>query len=196
MTDFPGSIHSPPVAGWYIGRRKDWPFGTASVVVRVNPDQDGGVTTVWQIGSRDPATLDGWRLEAKVHSDGRVSDFDLDRAQKEAHADGVKQGREAAHRLQVEYEARRDRERPEFGAVLGDLDEREVGEPILSLRMSAGYGEDLSHGLSDLLCWARGFSAALGPDQTERAPFGIEWVRRVRETLTQAQHAAHRAKQP
>ena len=82
------------------------------------------------------------------------------------------------------------------GAALGDLDFLEVGEPILSLRMSAAYGERLSHGLSDLLCWARGFNAALGPDQIDRAPFGIEWVRRVRETLTQAQRAAEQAKQP
>ena len=189
-------IHEPKEAGWYIARRHYWMADVASVVVRVSLDQEGGVSTVWQIGSRDPSTLDQWKLEAKVNKTGAVTDLHFSALQQNAWADGWKSGLDEAHRLQVDFEAKRDRDNPEFGAAMGDLDVREVGEAFLTLRMTASYGEDLSHGLSDLLCWARGFNAALGPDQIDRAPFGIEWVRRIRETLTQAQRAADRAKQP
>jgi hypothetical protein len=37
--------------------------------------------------------------------------------------------------------------------------------------------ESMRDGLADLLCWCRGFRAALGPDTNEREPFG-DWAAR------------------
>ena len=56
-----------------------------------------------------------------------------------------------------------------------DPDFAEAGEPIVTLRMSKRRAEKLSHGISDLLCWVRGFKAAR-PDG-DNMPFGDEEVR-------------------
>ena len=185
----------PTESGWYLAHR--WPTETSDmppVVIRVALDKGGNVTTVWEIGKRDPSTLDQWRLVEKIHRDGRTTDVDIDRLQREAHANGLKEGREQAHREQVEYEAASDRERPIFPAWTDCPDFREVGEPIIAIHMRAEHAEKLSDMMSDLLCWARGFKAALGSDDYGREPMGIEAVRTIRETIKKAQRAAAGAK--
>ncbi len=187
-------IHDPQEAGWYTARRTSWSTLDAPVVVRVVPDE-GNVTTVWRIGSRDPETLADWRLIDKVRANGDVRSIEVEALQREAHADGVKQGREEALRQPAEYAAQLARECPTFTADIADPEMREVGEPLLQLRMTASQAESISDGLSDLLCWTQGFKAALGRDDFDREPMGIETVRRVRETITKAQRAADKAKQ-
>ena len=187
----------PQESGWYLARRfpiddNDMP----PMVVRVALDKDGGVTTVWEIGKRDPSTLQDWRLVEKIRRDGRTTDLNIDQLQREAHADGVKQGRHDAHQEQVAYEETRTRECPTFSADVGetDADFREVGEAYISIRMTASYAERLSNSMSDLLCWTQGFKAALGSDDYARAPMGIDAVRTIRETIMKAQRAAEGAK--
>ena len=184
-------IAVPDESGWYLARKRIWSPDDNPVVVRVTVDPQLA-TTVWQIASRDPSTLDEWSLLEKIRRDGRCRDLELDRLQKEAHADGVKQGREEAHRQQVDYEAQRDRECPTFPAWTDDPDFREMGEPIIALQMRVEHAEALQNMLSDLLCWGRGFKAALGPDEYDRAPMGLDAVRTIRETITKAQCAADR----
>lgn len=71
-----------------------------------------------------------------------------------------------------------------------DPDFAEVDEPIVTVRMTKSQAEELSHGLSDLACWARGFNAALHPDDHDRRPFGIEYVRELNIALKKAIEAA------
>lgn len=66
-----------------------------------------------------------------------------------------------------------------------DPDFAEVGEPIVTLRMSMTQAEAATAGMSDLLCWARGFRAALG-DDTDRAPMGTEMIREMNIALKRA----------
>lgn len=186
-----GIIVAPDESGWYLARKRIWSPDDHPVVVRVTVDPQLA-TTVWQIASRDPSTLDEWFLLEKIRRDGRCRDLELDRLQKEAHADGVKTGHADAHRQQVEYEARRDRENPTFPAWTDDPDFREIGDPIIAVHMRAEHAEVLQNMLSDLLCWGRGFKAALGPDEYDRAPMGLDAVRTIRETIIKAQRAADR----
>lgn len=187
--------YEPQESGWYTARLRSWDAADKPVVVRVALDAEGGVTTVWQIGSRDPLPLADWHLLSKVRIDGSTVDLELDRLQKEAWVDGKKDGLREAHDRQVEYDAARDRKMDHiFTADMFDTDFAEVGEATIAIHIRAGLAEDLSHGLSDLLCWARGYRAALGSENLDRDVMGIDWVRRVRETLTQAQRAADKAK--
>lgn len=50
--------------------------------------------------------------------------------------------------------------------------------PIL-LQLSRREAEHFSHGLSDLLCWCRGFNAALPTDSYERQPMGTHEAREL-----------------
>lgn len=54
-----------------------------------------------------------------------------------------------------------------------DADYSEPGEPVLTLRMTKRQAEWLQGGLSDFACWARGFNAALHPNDYERAPWAF-----------------------
>jgi hypothetical protein len=67
-----------------------------------------------------------------------------------------------------------------------DPDMREDGEPVVTLEMSVRQAEWLSSGLSDLLCWARGFNAALPPDEHDRSPMGISQTREMNIALKRA----------
>lgn len=51
-----------------------------------------------------------------------------------------------------------------------------MNEPYVTIRLPKREAEKLSHGLSDIACWARGFVAAL-PESSDRHPLGIEEVR-------------------
>lgn len=57
-------------------------------------------------------------------------------------------------------------------------------EPIAVLAAKSDF-DQLSHGLSDLLCWVRGFTAAL-PDDPGRHPIGIEAVRSLNIKIKEA----------
>lgn len=46
----------------------------------------------------------------------------------------------------------------------------------VTITLSRERADRLSNGMADLLCWCRGFRAAIGPD-TEREPFG-DWAAR------------------
>lgn len=59
----------------------------------------------------------------------------------------------------------------------------------LDLRFTPDRAAILSEGMSDLLCWCAGFSAAIS-DEPARHPYGVEAVRIVREELRAAVLAA------
>lgn len=61
----------------------------------------------------------------------------------------------------------------------------EIGEPIVTLRMTKGQAEQVSHALSDILCWAAGFIAAR-PDDTARHPGGLGETRELNIALKRA----------
>lgn len=61
-----------------------------------------------------------------------------------------------------------------------------LDEPVVALRMTKKQAEWASAGLSDLLCWARGFNAALSPDDHERAPMGVSEIRELNIALKKA----------
>jgi hypothetical protein len=46
--------------------------------------------------------------------------------------------------------------------------------------------EELSHGLSDFLCWARGYRAGLSDERLEHGPLGVEEVRNLNIKLKSA----------
>jgi hypothetical protein len=52
--------------------------------------------------------------------------------------------------------------------------------------LSVQDAEALTLGLSDLLCWCRGFNAALGQDDLDRRPMGVETTRQMNEILKRA----------
>lgn len=54
------------------------------------------------------------------------------------------------------------------------------------LSMPVGDARELSAELADFLCWARGFRAALQDHDLERAPMGVEAIRRLNITLKSA----------
>ncbi|WP_298704555.1 hypothetical protein [uncultured Variovorax sp.] len=61
--------------------------------------------------------------------------------------------------------------------------------PGLALRFTTDRAAVLSEGMSDLLCWCAGFSAAIS-HEPDRHPYGVEAVRIVREELRAAVLAA------
>lgn len=71
-------------------------------------------------------------------------------------------------------------------AMILDADYSEIDEPVVTLRMTKKQAEWACAGLSDLLCWARGFNAALRPDDQERAPMGVSEIRELNIALKKA----------
>ncbi len=57
--------------------------------------------------------------------------------------------------------------------------------PTVVLRLTRKDAEHFSHGLSDILCWCRGFRAALG-ETNPNDPLGVEEVRELRIKLKRA----------
>ena len=74
-----------------------------------------------------------------------------------------------------------------------DADYGEIGEPIVTVRMTKRQAEWAQHGLSDIACWVRGFTAALGPDETDRAPLGLSEIRELNIALKKALERAENA---
>lgn len=66
-----------PGTGWYVAR---WRAASADdrTVVRVNKDNDGSLTCVWQLGRRDPTPLSDWELIARVRVGGQTESTGLD----------------------------------------------------------------------------------------------------------------------
>lgn len=73
-----------------------------------------------------------------------------------------------------------------------DPDFREVGEPVVSVEMGMSQAEDLSLRISDLLCWCAGFNAALGADDHDRRPMGVEAIRELNIALKRAMRKAEK----
>ena len=73
--------------------------------------------------------------------------------------------------------------------ILG-LREADDGEPVVTLKLTKRQADWVSAGMSDLLCWARGFSAALGQDDIERNPIGITELKEFRLLLLKEIEAA------
>jgi hypothetical protein len=71
-----------------------------------------------------------------------------------------------------------------------DADYAEVGEPIVTVRMTKRQAEWAQHGLSDIACWSRGFIAALKESESDRAPIGLTEVRELNIALKRAIEAA------
>jgi hypothetical protein len=65
---------------------------------------------------------------------------------------------------------------------------REIDEPIVTLAMTKRQAEWVASGLSDILCWCRGFNAA-SPDSAN-APIGTEEARELNIALKKAIKAA------
>ncbi|MEN0115390.1 MAG: hypothetical protein AAGD15_01600 [Agrobacterium cavarae] len=66
-----------------------------------------------------------------------------------------------------------------------DADYAEVGEPIVTLRMSKSQAEYVSSGISDILCWCNGFMAARGED-FRYDPMGTNQIREFNIALKKA----------
>lgn len=58
-------------------------------------------------------------------------------------------------------------------------------EPTVTVRLTLSEAERLSWGLSDLLCWCRGFVAAC-PEDTGRHPYNFATALDVRERIDKA----------
>ncbi len=56
----------------------------------------------------------------------------------------------------------------------------------ITIIMTLEKAESLRDGMADLLCWCRGFRAALGSDVGEREPFGDWAVREMNIDLKDA----------
>lgn len=50
---------------------------------------------------------------------------------------------------------------------------------MITITMSREEALDLRAGLADLLCWCAGFTAALGDDEQDHAPYGVSQTRTV-----------------
>lgn len=65
--------------------------------------------------------------------------------------------------------------------LAGEIDDPLLDTPIpptgVCISLDTERADELSHGLSDLLCWCRGFRAALGDEHPDREPFG-DWAAR------------------
>lgn len=70
-----------------------------------------------------------------------------------------------------------------------DPDYAEVGEPIVTLRMSKSQAEYVTSGISDILCWCNGFMAAKG-DDTSYLPMGTNQIRELNIALKKALEGA------
>lgn len=73
-----------------------------------------------------------------------------------------------------------------------DPDFREVGEAVVSVEMGMSQAEDLSLRISDLLCWCAGFNAALGADDHDRRPMGVDAIRELNISLKRAMRKTER----
>jgi len=62
----------------------------------------------------------------------------------------------------------------------------EEAEPTITITLRRSEAEAWSYGLSDLLCWCRGFSAALLPDDFQRHPMGVDEARELNIKLKAA----------
>ena len=62
----------------------------------------------------------------------------------------------------------------------------EVPRGYVAVILPKGEAERISNNLSDFLCWAAGFKAALQPDDLLRAPLGVEVIRDLRINLSSA----------
>lgn len=70
--------------------------------------------------------------------------------------------------------------------VIIDPDFAEIDEPIVTLRMTKTQAESLTFSISDFLCWAAGFNAALGADDHDRRPMGVGHIRELNIALKSA----------
>lgn len=55
----------------------------------------------------------------------------------------------------------------------------------VTLTLGRDEAEGISYGLSDLLCWCRGFAAAKG-DDTEHVPMGMDQAREINIKIKRA----------
>lgn len=69
---------------------------------------------------------------------------------------------------------------------IGDPDEREPGEPTITLRMSASFAADLAIDLLVVATWLRGFFAAQGQENLGVGQSRIEQVEEVHHALKRA----------
>lgn len=60
-----------------------------------------------------------------------------------------------------------------------------TAETTVTVRIPLAQARRLSEGLSDLLCWAAGFTAACG-DDVHRTPYGVEQTREARRLIRTA----------
>lgn len=71
--------------------------------------------------------------------------------------------------------------------IVIDPDFAEIDEPIVTLRMTKTQAESLTFGISDFLCWAAGFNAALNPSEDhDRRPMGVTHIRELNIALKRA----------
>lgn len=61
----------------------------------------------------------------------------------------------------------------------------EAAEPMVTVRIPLAQARRLSEGMSDLLCWAAGFTAGCG-DDVHRMPYGVQQTREARRFLRAA----------
>lgn len=57
---------------------------------------------------------------------------------------------------------------------------------MIEIKIDVETAKALSHGLSDVLCWLRGWKANASEDQLSSAPFGEEELRSLNILLKQA----------
>lgn len=62
----------------------------------------------------------------------------------------------------------------------------EIPHGYVAMVLPKAEAERISNNLSDFLCWAAGFKAALQPDDFLRAPLGVEAIRDLRINLSSA----------
>ncbi|MCH4542961.1 hypothetical protein [Ochrobactrum sp. A-1] len=70
-----------------------------------------------------------------------------------------------------------------------DADYAEIGEPIVTIRMTKKQAEWAQNGLSDIACWVRGFNAAIGDTDNDRKPLGLSEIRELNIALKKALEA-------
>lgn len=62
-----------------------------------------------------------------------------------------------------------------------------MAEETITITLDREFADTLSSGLSDLLCWAAGFNAALSPSEDhDRRPMGIHAAREINIKLKSA----------
>lgn len=60
-----------------------------------------------------------------------------------------------------------------------------MSDPQITITMSRETAEYIQNGLSDLLCWCRGYMAAAG-DHSDNGPIGVEETRDMNIKLKEA----------